>query len=68
MNNTETIVVNISPAGNVVIDAQGFRGKSCENATQHLELALGAGTATRSRKPDYSLPPNNTTQGIQRTF
>ncbi len=65
--NTETIMVNVSPAGSVKIEASGFRGQSCEKATQQLEVVLGGGVK-RTRKPEYSLPPTNTAQSIKRTF
>lgn len=64
----QTIIIDISPAGSVKIEAEGFRGSSCEKATQELELVLGGGTAKKSRKPEYSLPPMNEQQGIRRMF
>jgi hypothetical protein len=48
------IVIDISPAGNVKIEANGFTGSSCAKATEEIELALG-GAASRKRapKPEY---------------
>ena len=37
----KTIIVDISPAGNVTIDAQGFTGEECVKATEQIEIALG---------------------------
>lgn len=52
----ETIIVNISAQGDVKIDAQGFRGKSCEKATEQLELVLGGGQVKRKSKPEAFAP------------
>ena len=50
MNRMITVIVN--PAGEVQIDAIGFKGADCEKATAFLEQALGI-TQTRKRKADY---------------
>lgn len=47
-----TIEVLISPTGEVVIEAVGFKGADCEQATRFLEEALGVLT-NKSRKPEY---------------
>ena len=60
------IVVDISPAGNVVFDAQGFKGCGCEEATQQMVLLLGGGET--HHKPDYYQAPLSTAQPIKRTF
>lgn len=60
------IVVDISPAGNVKFDAQGFKGCGCEEATQQMVLLLGGGAETQ-RKPEYSMPAS-TAQGNKLTF
>ena len=52
----QTIVVNVSAAGSVNIDAQGFTGKGCEKATQNLELVLGGGVKKQDKKPEYYMP------------
>ena len=46
------IEVLISPTGEVLIEAVGFKGADCEAATKFLEEALGVLTA-RTRKPEY---------------
>jgi hypothetical protein len=46
------ITVIVNPAGEVQIDAIGFKGADCEKATAFLEQALGI-TLTRKRKADY---------------
>ena len=46
------ITVIVSPAGEVQIDAIGFKGADCEKATAYLERALG--TVNRKvKKPEY---------------
>ncbi len=47
-----TIEVLIAPTGEIQIDAVGFKGPDCEQATRFLEEALGALQA-RQRKPEY---------------
>ena len=47
-----TIEVVVSPTGDIVIEAVGFKGADCEAATRFLEEALGVLIA-RTRKPEY---------------
>lgn len=46
------IHVRITPAGDITVEAEGFRGKGCEAATKAIEVALGK-AVTRTRKPEY---------------
>lgn len=56
----QIINVNISPAGNVTIDAQGFTGNNCAKATEQLELVLGGG-GKRTKKPEFHAPSSQST-------
>ena len=47
-----TIEVVVSPQGEIVIEAVGFKGADCETATKFLEVALGVLTA-RDHKPEF---------------
>ena len=47
-----TIEVIVSPAGEIQIDAVGFKGPDCEKATQFLEEALGV-VGNKVKKPEY---------------
>ena len=47
-----TIEINIAPTGEIQIDAIGFKGADCEQATKFLELALGT-IGTKNHKPEY---------------
>ena len=47
-----SIEVVVSPIGEVIISAVGFKGAACEQATRALEEALGAVTE-RTKKPEY---------------
>jgi hypothetical protein len=40
----KTIRVLISPKGEVAVDAKGFTGSSCRDATKFIEEALGTRT------------------------
>lgn len=46
------IHVRISPAGEITVEAEGYKGNGCEAATMAIETALGK-PGTRTRKPDY---------------
>ena len=46
------ILVRITPAGEITVEAEGFKGKGCEAATKAIEDALGK-PGTRSRKPEF---------------
>ena len=46
------ITIEVSPDGAVTIDAAGFSGADCEEATRFLEDALGTVTH-RKHKPEY---------------
>ena len=41
MKSTRLIEVTVSPQGDILIDAVGFKGADCEKATHFLEEALG---------------------------
>jgi len=46
------ITIDIGLDGSVAIDAVGFSGPDCEQATKFLEEALGT-TVSRSLKPEH---------------
>ena len=50
------VVVTIEADGTTSVDAQGFRGKGCAEATEQLAVALGGPSRDKSddrRKPEY---------------
>ena len=47
-----TIEIIVSASGEITIDAVGFKGADCEQATRYLEEALGQ-PASRTKKPEY---------------
>jgi hypothetical protein len=49
----KTIEIIVSPAGEVSIDAVGFKGADCEKATAYLEQALGV-VGKKLKKPEYT--------------
>lgn len=55
----KSIEVIITPAGEVQIEAVGFKGNACEKATAELEAALGTTTA-KKKKPEYFAANTNT--------
>ena len=48
----KTIEIIITPTGDVSIDAVGFKGNDCEQATKFLKQALGK-TTRNVNKPEY---------------
>lgn len=56
MQQGELITVNITPSGTVSIDASGFRGTSCEEATASLEIVLGGGIAKKNINQNEACP------------
>ena len=48
----KSIEVTIEPTGEITIDAVGFKGADCEQATKFLEEALGLVRETR-KKPEF---------------
>ena len=46
------ILVRVSPAGEITVEADGFQGSGCEAATKAIENALGK-SGGRTRKPAY---------------
>ena len=52
MKTHQSIVVWISPEGHVTIDAVGYSGSSCEEATAFLESELGS-VGRKQRTRDY---------------
>ena len=52
-NNTQaTVEVLVSPDGGITVEAEGYTGTSCEEATRFLEEALGL-PGGRSRKAEF---------------
>ncbi len=53
----KTIEVIVSSNGEIQIDAVGFKGADCEQATRFLEEALGL-VSTRAKKSEYHASAN----------
>lgn len=47
-----TIEVTVTPSGAITLEAEGYTGSSCEEATRFLEEALGLPGA-RTRKGEF---------------
>ena len=58
-----TIEVTVSITGEITIDAVGFKGPDCEQATKFLELALGV-VGQKVKKPENN--QRNVTTNQQR--
>ncbi len=56
-----SIEVIVSLAGEIQIDAVGFKGADCEHATRFLEEALGV-ISNRVKKPEYHARANSQTK------
>jgi hypothetical protein len=49
---SKSIEVIVSASGEIQIDAVGFKGADCEQATKFLEVALGV-VGQKQKKPEY---------------
>ena len=63
--NQERIEVRISPQGQITIDAKGYTGRSCEEATRFLEQELGT-VGRKQRTRDWYRPQANQNQQTNR--
>lgn len=63
----KNITIDISPAGNTKIEANGFQGCGCTEATEQIELVLGGGQQKKTPKPEMYAPAATTHQ-IKRGF
>lgn len=62
------VIIDISAAGSIKIDALGFNGQGCEKATEMIEVAIGGEAAkNKKRKPEYYAGSGGST-GIKQTF
>ena len=55
----KSIEVTVSPIGEISIEAVGFKGADCEQATRFLEEALGT-IQRKTKKPEYHQRTTNT--------
>ena len=55
---SRSIEIIVAPDGGVSIDAIGFKGADCEQATKFLEQALGF-IKVRQKKPEYTQRARN---------
>lgn len=47
------VIIDITPAGSVRVDAQGFQGVGCDKATEMIEVAIGGDKPKdKKRKPE----------------
>ena len=51
-SNDRSIEVTVSPTGAITVEAEGYTGASCEEATRFLEEALGQ-PGKRVRKGEF---------------
>ena len=43
------IIIDIKPGGQTTVDAQGFKGAQCKDATKAIEKALGVTTKDETK-------------------
>jgi hypothetical protein len=63
MKMNRTIEIIVSASGEIQIDAVGFKGPDCDQATKFLEEALGV-VGQKIKKPEYH--QRSTTRSQQR--
>jgi hypothetical protein len=57
------IEVVVNPDGSVSIEALGFEGKACEDATRELEKLLGDELESKRKAEYYRTPQQRVKQG-----
>lgn len=50
---SKQIVLVIKPDGEITVEAQGFKGRTCKDATRFLEEALGETTEIKYKAEFY---------------
>ena len=55
---TREVIIDISAAGSVNIEAKGFTGNACAKATEEIEIVLG-GEGKKTKKPEFFNPATN---------
>ena len=63
---TKTIEIIVTPEGSFQIEAVGFQGTGCQEATRFLEEALG-NIQQREKKPEFHAATRRTNQQTQGT-
>ena len=58
----KTIEVSVSSTGEITIEAEGYTGSSCEEATRFLEEALGLPGKRKRKAEFYRRRTKNTNQ------
>jgi len=53
------ITVKIGIDGTAVVEAHGFKGKGCKDATKQIEEAIGASSKFQKKQPDYDAATTN---------
>ncbi len=46
------VIIEVSPTGEIKLEAKNFKGADCEKATKALEEALGV-AGPRKKKPEW---------------
>lgn len=63
------IIITIATDGTSTVDAQGFKGKGCADASEQIEIALGGtGTKKKTKKPEYFAPAGSGSSKNKLTF
>lgn len=63
------VIVTIDQMGNSKVEAEGFKGKGCTDATAAIEQALsGTGKVDRSLKDEYNIPGGENQQQIKQSW
>lgn len=67
---TKTIKVTVSPIGESKVEAIGFAGVGCTDATKAIEMAVsgGDGNVTREFKPEWNDNSSSNTTDVHMTW
>lgn len=62
------VIVEISAAGSVTVDAKCFTGSGCAKATEQIEIVLGGGGRKTKKKKPEAFSPAGAKQSAKLTF
>lgn len=66
---SKKVEIIIDPLGNPSIEAIGFGGQGCTDATAAIEKALaGSGQITREYKPEWAAGGTNNQQSVKQSW
>jgi len=68
MTDDQSVVVVCHPTGRVSVEANGFQGVGCTEATEQIEIVLGSKTKREPKPEYYQSPAANIANSVKQDF